>query len=150
VVGHESGAGLVEYLIGATELKAAIRFSDQMKFWMLPAGGKTQNPADLLGSERMKSLIANFKNSFDYIVIDTPPLEPVIDAVVISQVADKIVFVVRWAVTAREMVQRGIQRLSGHRRVAGIAFNLVNENMARKYVKYGRSGYGSYDNYYSD
>jgi polysaccharide biosynthesis transport protein len=150
VVGHENEAGLVEYLIGTSELKTVVRFSDQMKFWMLPAGGKTQNPADLLGSDRMKSLIVNFRNSFDYIVIDTPPLEPVVDAVVISQVADKIVFVARWAVTPREMVQRGIQRLSGHRRVAGVAFNLVNENMARKYVKYGRPGYGYYDNYYSD
>jgi succinoglycan biosynthesis transport protein ExoP len=84
-------------------------------------------------------------------VIDTPPLEPVIDAAVIAQIVDKIVFVVRWAVTAREMVQRGIHRLSGHRRVAGVAFNLVNERMAQKYVKYGRAGYGTaYDKYYSE
>jgi polysaccharide biosynthesis transport protein len=84
-------------------------------------------------------------------VIDSPPLEPVIDAAVVAQVADKIVFVVRWAVTAREMIQRGIQRLSGHKKVAGVAFNLVNENLAQKYVKYGRAGYGNaYDKYYTD
>jgi succinoglycan biosynthesis transport protein ExoP len=151
LVGYEKQKGLVEYLVGAVELKEVITFSDQMKFWTLPAGGKTQNPPDLLGSERMKSLVANLKKSFDYIVIDSPPLEPVIDAAVVAQVADKIVFVVRWAVTAREMIQRGIQRLSGHKKVAGVAFNLVNENLAQKYVKYGRAGYGNaYDKYYTD
>jgi succinoglycan biosynthesis transport protein ExoP len=150
-LGLESQKGLVEYLVGQAELSEVISLSDRMQFWALPAGGKTQNPPDLLGSERLKAVVANFKKSFDYIVIDTPPVEPVIDAVVVAQIADKIVFVVRWGVTARELVQRGIQRLAGHKKVAGVVFNLVNEGIAKKYAKYGRGGYsGNYENYYTE
>src|SRR5262249_39855211 len=59
LVDRDKQAGLVEYLIGTAELKEVITFADDMKFWTLSAGGKTQNPPDLLGSERMRSLIAN-------------------------------------------------------------------------------------------
>jgi succinoglycan biosynthesis transport protein ExoP len=150
-LGKENDKGLVEYLVGQAELTDVVSLSDDLQFWYLPAGGKTQNPPDLLGSERMKSLIAIFKKSFDYVILDSPPLEPVIDSIVVAQVVDKIIFVVRWAVTARELVQRGVQRLSGHKKVAGIVFNLVNEGIAKKYIKYGRGGYGGkYENYYTE
>jgi succinoglycan biosynthesis transport protein ExoP len=122
-------------------------------FWIIPAGSKTQNPPDLLASERMKSLVASFRKSFDYIVIDSPPIGPVIDSAVIAQLADKVVFVVRWAATAREMVQQSVQQLSGHKKIAGIVFNQVNENQAQRYGKYGYSYYyGSryYKRYYSE
>ena len=109
--------------------------------------------ADLLGSERMKSLVEGFRKAFDLIVIDTPPAEPVIDPVVVAKVSDKVVFVVRWGSTTREVVKRSIQRLSGHRKVARIAFNLAKDRRARKYGKHAYANYygpRQYNQYYTD
>ncbi|HEY7299131.1 MAG TPA: polysaccharide biosynthesis tyrosine autokinase [Xanthobacteraceae bacterium] len=149
--GAKNTLGLVDLLLGKVDLKEAVRFSERNGFWILPAGSKTQNPPDLLGSERMKALIEGFRKSFDYVVIDTAPLGPVVDPIVVSQRVDKVVLVVRWAATAREMVHRSVQQLSGHKTIAGIVFNFVRESQAQKYGKYAYY-YGGryYKNYYTE
>jgi succinoglycan biosynthesis transport protein ExoP len=59
--------------------------------------------------------------------------------------------IVRWGVTARELVKETVERLSGHRKIAGIAFNLINEREAQKYGKDAYSYYYGrrYKEYYS-
>ncbi|HEX3882397.1 MAG TPA: polysaccharide biosynthesis tyrosine autokinase [Stellaceae bacterium] len=144
--------GLVDLLLGDTSLNEAVKWIESSGFSILPAGNKTQNPTDLLGSERMKVLILDLKESYDLIFIDTPPAGPVVDPVVISHLTDKIVFVVRWAATARELVRPCVDLLSAHRKIAGVAFNRVNVRQAQKYGKHAYSYYyGSryYKNYYS-
>ena len=145
--------GLVDLLLGQVNPKDVIRFYENAGYWTLAAGNPTQNPTDLLGSERMKSLVESFRQTFDLVVIDTSPVGPVIDPVVVSQLSDKIVLVVHWASTAREMVRHCVQQLSGHRKIAGVAFNQVDDREAQKYGKYGYSYYyGSryYKKYYSE
>jgi succinoglycan biosynthesis transport protein ExoP len=145
--------GLVDLLLGQVHLNDVVRFNERAGYWTIAAGNKTQNPTDLLGSERMKTLVTGLKQSFDLIVIDTPPAGPVIDPVVVSQISDKIVLVVRWASTAREMVKQSVHQLSGHRKIAGIVLNQVDERQARKYGKYGYPYYyGSryYQRYYTE
>ena len=148
--GREKQLGLVDLLLGTVNPQDVIQYDEHKKVWVLPAGGKTQNPTDLLGSARMKSFIAGCKGSFDMVVIDTPPVGPVADPIVVSQLADKIVYVVRWASTARELVQQSIQRLPGHKKVAGVVFNQVNDQLAQRYGKdayqyyYGARDYKKY------
>jgi capsular exopolysaccharide synthesis family protein len=151
VLGMEKDMGLVDLLVGQADAKSLMQLHKDARFWTLPAGSKTQNPPDLLGSERMKALIDALRKAFDLIVVDTPPAEPVIDPVVVSQLADKVIFVIRWGATARELVRRSVQRMSGHRKVAGVAFNLVNDRRARRYGKHAyANNYGSrrYKQYY--
>ena len=153
IVGLKNDQGLVDMLLGQADAQTAIQYNDDLKFWILGAGTKTQSPTDLLSSDRMKSLMENFKQSFDFVVVDSPPMGPVIDPIVISGMVDKIVFVVRWAVTAREMVRHSIQRLASDRKVAGVVFNHVNDKQAQRYGKYAYSYYYSasyYKNYYSE
>ena len=153
VLNLDNQTGLVDLLLGQVGAKEAIRFYERGGYWVLPAGNKTQNPTDLLSSERMKSLVASFRQTFDLVIIDTPPAGPVIDPVVVSHLSDKIILVVRWAATAREMVKHCVQQLSGHRKIAGVALNYVIEREAQKYGKYGYSYYyGSryYKKYYSE
>jgi capsular exopolysaccharide synthesis family protein len=142
--------GLVEMLSGGLEMQEAVKYNHGLKLWALSAGGKTQNPADILASERMKAFISLCKHSFDIVVIDTAPIGPVIDSIVISNLVDKVVFVVRWASTSRELVQQSVQRFPGHRKVAGVIFNQVNDRLARKYGKHANAYYGSgdYKKYY--
>ena len=66
-------------------------------------------------------------------VLDTPPVGPVVDAVIVANLADKTIFVVQWASTPRELVETSIQRVSTHKRVAGVVLNFVNQNRAKKY-----------------
>jgi capsular exopolysaccharide synthesis family protein len=151
VLGLDKDKGLVDLLVGQPDAKSLMQLHKEARFWTLPAGSKTQNPPDLLGSERMKSLMEGLRKTFDLIVIDTPPAEPVIDPVVVSQLSDKVVFVIRWGSTTREMVRRSVQRMSGHRKVAGVALNLVNDRRARRYGKHAYANYyGSrrYKQYY--
>lgn len=149
----EKQVGLVDYLAGAAELQQAVVFHEKTGLWVLPAGGKTQNPPDLLGSERLKQLTTALRQKFDLIVIDTPPMGPVVDPLIVSHLVDKVIYVVRWASTAREMIQHSIQRLSGHKKVAGVVFNYVVDAQAQKYGKYAYSYYYGgryYKKYYSE
>jgi Mrp family chromosome partitioning ATPase len=126
-----------------------LRFQDDLKLTVIPAGSKTLNPPDVLGSERMKVLISHLAETFDYVVVDTPPVGPVIDPVIVAQLSDKTVFVVQWASTPRELVEASLRQVSTHKRVAGIVLNSVNLGHARKYG--GEYHYGkSYEKYYSE
>jgi len=150
--GLQKEKGLVDALLGQVQAADVIKFKESTNLWVFPAGSKTKNPADLLDSQRMKTMLSVLKPAFHCIVIDTPPIGPVIDPIVVAHLADKIVYVVRWASTARELVQQSIQRLPGNRKVAGIAFNQVNESEAQKYGKDGYSYYygtREYNKYYN-
>lgn len=145
--------GLVDYLIGSVELQQAVMFDEKTGLWVLPAGSKTQNPPDLLGSDRLKQLMTALRQKFDLIIVDTPPMGPVVDPLIVSHIVDKVIYVVRWASTAREMIGHSIQRLSGHKKVAGVVFNYVVDAQAQKYGKYAYSYYYGgryYKKYYSE
>jgi polysaccharide biosynthesis transport protein len=143
----EKSKGLVDLLTTAGAEGTMMFRKDHLT--IIPAGSKSMNPPDVLASERMKALIAHLKENFDYVVIDTPPVGPVIDPAIIANLADKTVFVVRWASTARELVETSVRQMSKDKRVAGIVLNCVKQDLAKKYG--GEYYYGkSYEKYYSE
>ncbi|WP_294540080.1 polysaccharide biosynthesis tyrosine autokinase [uncultured Rhodoblastus sp.] len=149
----DKALGLVDYLVGGADLQKIVSFDETLRLWVIPTGAKTQNPQDLLGSEKLQSTIEELRGKFDLIVIDTPPMGPVVDPLIVSNLVDKIVFMVRWASTAREMVAHSIQRLHGHKKVAGVVFNYVIDAQAQKYGKYAYSYYYGgryYKKYYNE
>jgi len=98
-------------------------------------------------------MIETLRNDFDLIVLDTPPMGPVVDPLIVAQVVDKVAFVVRWAVTAREMAAHSIDQLGGHHKVAGVVFNYVVDAQAQKYGRYAYSYYyggRAYRKYYNE
>jgi capsular exopolysaccharide synthesis family protein len=147
--GLEKKQGLVDLLTGAAAPQDVFVTQQKLKLVVIPAGSKSLNPPDVLGSERMRLLISHLYNEFDYIVIDTPPVGPVIDPTIVAKLAEKTIFVVQWASTPRELVTNSIQQLSTHKRVAGIVLNLVVQDRAKKYG--GEYYYGKeYAKYYSE
>jgi polysaccharide biosynthesis transport protein len=138
--------GLVDFLTGATTLEEALFAAGPIT--VLPAGSTSQNPADLLGSVRMKQMVVHLRETFDYVVIDSPPVAPVVDTKIIQHLADKIVYVVRWQTTPRELVSQCIDQLAPDRRLAGIAFNLVNESKAPRFGPHAHYSGSCYDGYY--
>ncbi len=146
--GLENNAGLVDFLTAAVALDAAA--SNQFGVTVLPAGMKSQNPPDLLGSERMKHLIEKLRDLFDYIIIDSPPLEPVIDAKVLAALADTVVFAVRWQTTKRETAAQNADYFARTQKLAGIAMTMVDESKTPRYGAYGNYNGYYYHKYYSN
>jgi polysaccharide biosynthesis transport protein len=145
----EREKGLVDLLVGVATPQAVMRLQKDLKLMVIAAGSKSLNPTDLLGSERMKALLSDLRETFDYVVLDTPPVGPVVDPVIVANLADRTVFVVQWASTPRESIETSIQQVSSHKRVAGVVLNCVNQDRARKYggeVYYGKR----YEKYYSE
>src|SRR5262249_36087039 len=100
----EREKGLVDLLVGTTSSEPVLRFQKDLKLTVIPAGSKSLNPTDLLGSERMRALVSHLSETFDYVVLDTPPVGPVVDPVIVAHLADKTIFVVQWASTPRELI----------------------------------------------
>jgi capsular exopolysaccharide synthesis family protein len=145
----EQEKGLVDLLVGAATIDDALISYKDLKLTVIPAGSKSLNPPDVLGSERMKALISHLREAFDYVVLDTPPVGPVVDPVIVADLADKTIFVVQWASTPRELVETSVQQVSTQKRVAGVVFNYVNKSQAMKYGSYYHYG-TSYEKYYSE
>lgn len=143
--GLEGQPGVVDVLTGAAALENAIAGG---QISILPAGMKSQNPADLLASVRMQHVVQRLREAYDLVLIDTSPVAPVVDARLLMRLADKAVFVVRWQTTPREVAESCLAQLSADRKVAGIAFNLVNEKKARQYSGYAAYTAEDYAGYY--
>ncbi len=119
--------GLSELLRGTAELMDVITKDPVTKIYMIPAGSMVPNAPDLLMSQRMRDLIAELRGEFDYIVMDTSPLLPVVDALALATVADKILLIVEWGQTSRASISEAFKvlRPEAHR-VAGIVLNKVD------------------------
>jgi polysaccharide biosynthesis transport protein len=119
--------GLSELLRGTAKLTDVIAQDPRTKIYLLPAGSMAPNAADLLMSKRMVDLIAVLRSEFDYIVMDAPPLLPVVDALALATVADKILVIVEWCQTSRASIYEAFRVLGPEvTRIAGIVLNKVD------------------------
>jgi capsular exopolysaccharide synthesis family protein len=132
--------GLVEWLEGKGT-SVPVRRVVPGGFFVLSAGvAPLQNP-EVLGSARMVSLLEAARQSYDMVVVDCPPFLPVADAVVLQDLLDGLLVVVRARHTPRETVLKGLSMLKPDR-VQGLVFNDHHEILTRSY-SYGY-GYGRY------
>lgn len=98
--------GLTELLRGTCPMDRAIRQTSASNVWLLGPGELPQNSSELIGSERMRTLIAQFKQRYTYILIDTPEALSISDASLIGAQADGILLVVRLNSTPRHLVEQ--------------------------------------------
>jgi capsular exopolysaccharide synthesis family protein len=141
----EQEKGLLDLLTNIAVIDESMFGKDGLM--VIPAGSKTLNPSDVLSSERMKLLVTHLKEQFDYVVMDSPPIGPVLDSIIIGNLADKSVFVVEWASTPRDLVETCVKKMSAQRRVGGIVLNCVDQRRAKKYggeYQYAERYYGKY------
>src|SRR5207249_780986 len=80
--------GLSSFLAGQVTLAEAIRVLDAPKLSFIPAGPTPPNPAELVGSARMRDTLEQLRDEYDFVIIDSPPTLPVTDAVVLAREAD--------------------------------------------------------------
>ena len=79
--------------------------------FLLPAGNLPPNPSELLGSKRMSFLMSNLKKRFDILIIDSPPILPASDALLLAPQTDGVVMVVKSGMMNREMVHKAVEQL---------------------------------------
>ncbi len=140
----ESKEGLTDYLIGKGALDALIRTTDIPNLYILPAGQIPPNPSEVLGSQRMKELVAELSRRFEMVFFDSPPVVAVTDAAVLSRNTDGVVLVVQSGATDREAVARA-KTLLGN--VQANLLGLVLNNI-RIESTYGSYHYRYYYHYY--
>ncbi len=125
-VGAEvASEGLLQYLEGSSGT-VTLRHLVRERFHFLPAGPRASNRGELLASPRMTSLIEAAKSAFDYVIVDCPPLTPVADTMMLRDLLDAFIFVVRSRHAPRTAVQRAIDLLTPAR-LCGVVFNAHRE-----------------------
>ena len=128
--------GISDLLVGNKKLESvANKYNDNLS--IVPAGKIPPNPAEMLASKAMTAFLEEMKNYFDYIVLDTPPLQAVTDAQVLSTKVDGSLIVVRAGVTKKDAVHNAvsiIKKVKGN--IIGTVLN-VAETKNDKYYYYG-------------
>jgi len=134
--------GLSDLLLGTTKLSDIVTKDPTTNTYLIPAGSMVPNAPDWLMSRRMRDLISELRTVFDYVVMDTSPLLPVVDALVLATVADQVLVIVEWSRTPYDSIAEAFKVLRPEAdRVAGIVLNKVDVTQLPGYGYYGSSYY---------
>ena len=135
IKGHPTG--LSQYLAEFSGLKPIIIHTDIEGLDIITAGAIPPNPTELLAADRFKELLTELKTMYDYIVIDSPPCDNVVDAIVIANVCDGAVLVIQDKRTAKyTLMQVKAQLEKTNAILLGAVLNKVDFKKNPKYKKY--------------
>ena len=153
IFGMEKEPGLTEVIMGDVVLDEAIRGSEEVEgLDILVCGHIPPNPSELLGSVRARRVIEELRGRYEYVVIDSPPLMPVTDAIEMSAYSDGVVIVAREGLTDRNLLERSVEQLRRFGgKILGVVFNGISVQRKYRYYKYGKYGkyrYYHYSHYY--
>jgi succinoglycan biosynthesis transport protein ExoP len=145
VFGVDKEPGLTEVLTGRRDVFEMIRPTAVDGLSMLTSGSLPPNPTELLGSDKMKQILTLVAGSFDFVVIDSPPILPVSDSILLSTIVDGVVVIVNSAKTAKQQIRVACARLKYARsKLFGIVLNKVN--LQSPEYKYYKNYYFHYTN----
>lgn len=129
--------GISDLLVGKQKFEqASYKYNDNLT--ILPAGKIPPNPAEMLASKAMTAFLEEMKKHFDYIVLDTPPLQAVADAQILSTKVDGSIIVVRAGVTKKDAVNNAvsiIKKVNGD--IIGTVLNAAEYKKDKYYYYYG-------------
>jgi succinoglycan biosynthesis transport protein ExoP len=146
VLAVDSKIGLSSFLAGAATLRDVIQECQVPNLFVIPCGVLPPNPAELILSARFNQLLDVLREYFDYVVIDTPPLNSVSDARVLGTICDCVTMVIKASSTSRSQVRQAFDHLlQTQARIAGVILNDVD---VRKRSYYSSQYY--YGGVYSD
>jgi len=146
LLGLRSTPGITNGLVGLQSIDKAIQKTKQENLSALLAGDIPPNPTELLGSVRFGEIIKDLRNHYDYIIIDTPPVNVVADASIISKHLDGFLFIVQQGSSERDSIKDALKQLKfANANILGFLLNNVTQNKrygnGKRYRKYERYGY---------
>jgi capsular exopolysaccharide synthesis family protein len=135
--------GLTELLAGQGEVRDVIRATTTENLFFISSGTLPPNPAELVGSRKMYEVLLALREEYDCIFIDSPPVMPVSDALMLSTLVDGVVLVIDGQKTPRNVVKGAQARLAQARaKILGVVLNRIN--MQRGDYSYYYNQYSSY------
>lgn len=154
-IGRHADAGLIEAVLEGRSVRDLLLLNEKTKLAFLPAVVKRRIPhsSELLASMGMAQVLTAATQNFDYVILDLPPLGPVVDARAIASKVDGFLFVVEWGKTARHVIR---QTLANEPLIAekclGVVLNKVDSEKMKLYREYGSSEYyySRYSRYYQE
>ena len=126
--------GLAAVLDGTTDLAAAVRPSGVDNLFLMPAGPPVDSPADALAGERFAAVLSELRDQFDHVILDTPPLFAVSDALVIAPRVDAVLLVMWVHKRSRPQTVRAKEQLT---ETGAVVLGVVVNGMAEPVSRYG-------------
>ena len=159
--GLKNKVGLSNILGGFSTIEDAIIKAEEYPLDVITAGHIPPNPAELLASKEMDMLIEKLSKKYDYILFDTPPINVVTDAALLSEKVSGVILMVRHKASTHDTIERAIKSLElANANIIGFVLNSVDQKVyaerytygmyrKKKYAygnkyRYGGYGYGSY------
>ena len=139
--GMESTVGLTEVLLGHKTVDECLEYHEELGFWVLSAGIEVTGTTGLTHVDRLSELIQGLRERFEYIVLDSPPLLPVAEAMLIVRMADVVVHVIRARSTPRDVVANAIKMIGQERAVAVVLNGVEAKDTPYSYYNYSNKAY---------
>jgi capsular exopolysaccharide synthesis family protein len=143
-LGLQGGKGLSSLILGDAKLEEAVQATAVKNLFALPCGPIPPNPSELLHTAAFAAVIRSAAQQFDRIVIDSPPIAAVSDALIVSAQVDGTIVVVKAGATTRDAARRTLRSLADvNARVLGVVLNDVDTKDSRYGAYYYAYGYYS-------
>jgi polysaccharide biosynthesis transport protein len=148
-LGHADAPGLLDMVADKSSMNELLVKDPNFKFDFLPAAStriKPSNSSDILNSPAMKQALKAAKSEYDYVLVDLPPILPVVDVKAVAHLFDAFVLVVEWGSTKRDEILQAVAAspiLS--ERLLGTVLNKADENVMRRFEGYSDRRYGYYN-----
>lgn len=137
------GRGISSVLTGALDYRDAIvEWPDLPNVHVMASGPIPPLASELLGSKQMENLLREMREQYDFVIIDTPPVLAVTDAVVLGRLSDATILVVRYGIAKLQVVQRCVDVLKrSGANILGVVVNVVDVKSPEYYEYYGKKYY---------
>ena len=144
--------GLSNVLVGDAGLKEAVRRAPIANLWILTGGRRPPNPSELLGSPQFTQMMGSFRDHFDWVIIDTPPVMAVTDACVLAPTVSGVLFVVGAERANRDAARRALDLLemAGATVVGGVLSRVPLDRHKYYYGTYYQAYNAKYGDYYDE
>lgn len=152
----KNAEGLSTLIIRKSAIDKSIKNNVSENLDLLPSGPLPPNPSELLSSEQFSKLLEQLSEKYDYVIIDTPPVNVVSDAMVMKDSISGILLVIRYAMTTYDELSSCMKQIElAQTNMLGFVMNDVHHNHGASYYnykyKYKKYGYGGYGyGYYGD
>jgi polysaccharide biosynthesis transport protein len=146
----DAKAGLLEVLAGKAEIDDVLWTEPRTGLMLLPIvlASRLTHSTEILASEATRKLFEHLRRTFDYVIVDLPPLAPVVDVRVMTPLIDSFVFVVEWGRTKIDVAEHALSSARGvHENLLGVVLNKVDMNAFGRYESH-REGY-YFNRYYA-